>query len=301
MDFFGDPSIVLRTDQPSNFSPNHDEVIIIGQEEFIVDIGFNGALAALSRDGELIGSAYSEGGIAIIPLGNNASIPGEFDLVVTAFNKFPYESVVTVLTPNGAYVTVNDINVDYGNDSVITPGENVNINVTLENLGNESSDEVSVTVFEVIDNPYISIIDGFESVDNLANGSTSSLEFSVNVSSATPMGHTFAIQIELSSAQNTSSTTLNLTVQAMVESFENNGFSNQNWIFDGASEWFIDSSNSSNGLFSARSGALPNAEVGSVITSELSLSVDVLEAGYIRFDKVSCEDVGSNSETIMII
>ena len=222
--FFGDPSIVIRTDQPSNFSPNHDEVIIIGQEEFIVDIGFNGALAALSRDGELIGSAYSEGGIAIIPLGNNASSPGEFDLVVTAFNKFPYESAVTVLTPNGAYVTVNDINVDYGNDSVITPGENININVTLENLGNESSDEVSVTVFEVIDNPYISILDGFESVDNLANGSTSSLEFSVNVSSTAPMVIPCSSKIELSSAQNTSSTTLNLTVQAMVESLKTMGF-----------------------------------------------------------------------------
>ena len=38
---------------------NYDEIILIGQSEFVVDVGLDGALASLSRDGELIGSAYS--------------------------------------------------------------------------------------------------------------------------------------------------------------------------------------------------------------------------------------------------
>jgi gingipain R len=99
--FFGDPSAVIRTDQPTFLSPNHDDVVIVGQEEFVVDIGLNGALAALSKDGELIGSAYSSDGVAVIELGDNADDPGQLDLVITSFNKFPYEAEVTVLTPMG--------------------------------------------------------------------------------------------------------------------------------------------------------------------------------------------------------
>jgi hypothetical protein len=158
--FFGDPSAILRTDQPTILNPNYDDIIIVGQEEFVVDIGINGALVALSRGGELIGSAYSSGGIAVIDLGNNAAYPGEIDMVITAFNKFPYESSLTVLTPNGAFVTVNNVEVEYGTDNIITPGENIDLTVTLENLGNDISSDVNVTLVEMIDNPYISIVNG---------------------------------------------------------------------------------------------------------------------------------------------
>ena len=289
--FFGDPSALIRTDQPSVLAPNHDEIIIIGQEEFVVDIGFNGALAALSIDGELIGSAYSSGGIAVIDLGDNADNPGELDLVVTAFNKFPYEAAVTVLTPNGAFVTVNDVYVDYGGDDVITPGENIEINVTLENMGNEMSTGVSVTLNELSDNPYISIVDGFGSISNLSNGSQTSFNLSFNVSSSAPMGHSFSLELALDSEENQSIVMLNMAIEAMTESFENNGFSSQSWGFGGDSDWEIDSGNSSNGIFSAKSGVIDHN-----MSSELILEMEVLEDGYIQFDKrVSCEAVGSSS------
>ena len=55
--FFGDPSVVLRSDQPSNLNVNFNEIILIGQDEFVVDVGVDGALASLSRNGELVGSA----------------------------------------------------------------------------------------------------------------------------------------------------------------------------------------------------------------------------------------------------
>ncbi|MBT5078060.1 MAG: T9SS type A sorting domain-containing protein [Candidatus Marinimicrobia bacterium] len=289
--FFGDPSAVIRTDQPTFLSPNHDDVVIVGQEEFVVDIGFNGALAALSKDGELIGSAYSSGGVAVIELGDNADDPGQLDLVITSFNKFPYEAEVTVLTPNGAFVTVNDVNIDYGSDNVITPGESVNINITLENMGNEISSDVNVNLYEIIDNPYISIVNGSESINDLLNGSLASFDLSFNVSSSAPMGHSFALELELESEENSSSLTLNMTVQAMIESFENNGFASQNWEFGGDMDWGIDSGNSSNGIFSAKSGTIDHN-----MTSELTLTMEILQDGYITFDKkVSCEAVGESS------
>ena len=60
--FFGDPSTNLRTAPATVMNVQHDDIILIGASDFVVDIGENGALAALSSNGELIASAYSIGG-----------------------------------------------------------------------------------------------------------------------------------------------------------------------------------------------------------------------------------------------
>ena len=156
--FFGDPSVIIRTDQPTSLSPMHDEVILIGQTEFVVDVGMNGALASLSRDGELIGSAYSYGGVSIISLGSEADTPGELDLVVTGFNKFPHESTVMIIAPEGAYVVVNNTSITSGFDNVIEYGESVELSLLLENVGSDAASGVEVNLST--EDPYITIING---------------------------------------------------------------------------------------------------------------------------------------------
>ena len=290
--FFGDPSVVLRSDQPSNLNVNFNEIILIGQNEFVVDVGIDGALASLSRNGEFVGSAYSVGGVSVIPLGSTADSPGQLDLTVTAYNKFPYESNVTVLTPEGAFVTVNSVEIDYGSDNTITAGETIDVTVELENLGNDSSSFVEVTLYEMIDNPYITIIDGSESINNLSDGSLAYFDLSFSVSNDAPYGHTFALQLDLESDENSSSSTLEMTVEALVESFES-AFNDLDWSLSGNAEWSIDSNQYYEGNSSARSGTIGNSTV-----STLELTMDVLEDGNISFYKrVSCEPVGSFSGT----
>ena len=163
-------------------------------------------------------------------------------------------------------------------------------------MGNEISSDVNVNLYEIIDNPYISIVNGSESINDLLNGSLASFDLSFNVSSSAPMGHSFALELELESEENSSSLTLNMTVQAMIESFENNGFASQNWEFGGDMDWGIDSGNSSNGIFSAKSGTIDHN-----MTSELTLTMEILLDGYITFDKkVSSEDVGASSGTFYV-
>ena len=289
--FFGDPSVVIRTDQPTNLNANHDDLILIGQTEFVVDVGFDGALAALSRDGELIGSAYSNGGVAVISLGSESDSPGDMDLVVTGYNKFPYETTVMVMTPDGAFVTMNNVDIDYGTDNTITAGETINITVEVENLGNEASSYVEVSLSDLDNNPYISILDGSGIVDNLLDGATASIDLSFSVSNTVPYGHSFALQLDLNSDENNSSTTLNMTVEALVESFENGDFNDLEWTLDGNADWSIDSEQYFEGGYSARSGT-----IGDNTISTLELTMDIVEAGSISFYKrVSCEDVGSFS------
>ena len=95
---FGDPSLQIRTDTPTDMTVDHDELISIGAETFEIDVvGIENALCAISADNVLLGYGFSDvNGAAII----NFFEPVEFmegaQLVVTAFNKIPYIATIQI-------------------------------------------------------------------------------------------------------------------------------------------------------------------------------------------------------------
>ena len=58
--FFGDPSVVVRSDTPSNLSVSHSEIIIIGATEIQFKFGESDALVSISRNGQLLASGYTD-------------------------------------------------------------------------------------------------------------------------------------------------------------------------------------------------------------------------------------------------
>ena len=157
---FGDPSLLVRTDIPQNQNIVHDNAIVLGQDVFVVDIGVDGALAAISRDGELLGSAYSDGGIAIINLNPEQIIPGQIELVVTAFNSLPYTSDITVVAPDGAYFVYSGYEVYQDSDfnQYVEASNTVELTLFVENVGTENVNPLSVNVES--NDPYITMMDG---------------------------------------------------------------------------------------------------------------------------------------------
>ena len=144
---FGDPSVVVRTDTPTDMTVSHNDVMIIGAEEFSIETGMAAALVAVSRDGELLASTYTDatGGITLefeTPL----EIPGPVDLVVTAFNKMPYETTVNVIAPDGAYMLMGDIAVTGGADQILDYGETGSLYITFENVGQDLSEDLTITL-----------------------------------------------------------------------------------------------------------------------------------------------------------
>ena len=102
---FGDPSFVVRSDTPGDLNVTHDDILIIGGDMFSLQTDNTEALAALSLDGILLGSAYAdENGTVMIQLDEPVEIPGELDLVVTAYNQIPYETTINVIAPDGSYM-----------------------------------------------------------------------------------------------------------------------------------------------------------------------------------------------------
>jgi len=96
---FGDPSVVVRTDTPTEMEVNHNDIIILGATELSVETSINGALVSVSRDGELLSSGYTnaEGSITLL-FDEGLDLPGTVELVVTSYNKIPYEtSLITAL------------------------------------------------------------------------------------------------------------------------------------------------------------------------------------------------------------
>ena len=290
--FFGDPSIWLRTDQPSSLSIYHDNAIMIGQSEFIVDTGIDDVLVSFSRDGELISSQYSEGGIAIIDLSSATDQPGELDLVVTGFNAIPYITSISVMSTDGAYLVMDEYAL---NNTEINAGSSLLIDLIFENIGNDDAADISVSLSSESD--YISIQDGTDYISYLSQGGSATVgPFAFNISTSAPFGHQFSLDFAFGNSDDSWSTSIDMTVGELIESFETGDFSYLPWEFTGDADWTIQANDASAGIYSARSGLLQDAEQGQNVTSDLILNITTVEDGAISFSsKTSCEDVGSSS------
>jgi len=95
---FGDPSIELRTDIPTNLSISYETSIDINAEAYEVLINSSGdnIVAALSHNGEYIGSGYENNNTCVIILDQDISNLSELTLTVTGYNKIPEIKTITV-------------------------------------------------------------------------------------------------------------------------------------------------------------------------------------------------------------
>ena len=143
---FGDPSVVLRSDIPENMEVIHDEVLLIGSSEMNVNVSQSGALVAVSEDGLLLGSAYTDAsGNANILFSNSVENPGLLAIIVTAYNKIPYESSVNVIAPDGAYILLNNIALTNSEqEDQLSFGETAYVYATIQNVGQDTSSALNV-------------------------------------------------------------------------------------------------------------------------------------------------------------
>ena len=131
----GDPSISTYLGVPSTNNVNYSPILPIGSEAIEIQAQPY-SYAGLTQNGEFIaGGLVGSSGYAVLvfdPI-NDAGI---LDLTITAQNTQPYFGEIIVSSPNGAFVTVDNIEVNYLDDNTISPGETINLLVDVENLGN---------------------------------------------------------------------------------------------------------------------------------------------------------------------
>ncbi|RLD74795.1 MAG: hypothetical protein DRJ15_17920, partial [Bacteroidetes bacterium] len=126
----------LYSEVPMHMMIAHDNVLLTGAGTFTVTAD-SGAFIALSHDGQILGTAESDGTPQVIPIA--VLLPGDvLDVVVTKPNYFRYHAPVDVIPANMPYVVYNqyEINDASGNnDGIVDYGESILLSLTLENVG----------------------------------------------------------------------------------------------------------------------------------------------------------------------
>ena len=145
---FGDPSFMVRTDTPAEMDVSHSEVVILGASEILIETSTSGALAAVSREGILLSSGYTDAtGSILLEFDNELDIPGSIDIVVTAYNKVPYETSLNVIAPEGAYMLMSSSSIVDGSNNSLDYGELAPFYVTFQNVGQDSSGELTFFLY----------------------------------------------------------------------------------------------------------------------------------------------------------
>ena len=191
---FGDPSLGIRTATPIELTANHSDAIIIGNTEFNITINAEDGLVALSQNGELLASGYVENGTISLDISELELIPGDYDLVITSFNTYPYTSTVSVVSPEGAYLIYENFEVVSG---AIQYGESTTLSLSVENVGVDATDNIQGLI--TTNDPYVTLIDDDVSFGYIASGeiSQSNDTFSFTLLNSIPNGHFINFNISM--------------------------------------------------------------------------------------------------------
>ncbi len=96
---FGDPSLMVRTDNPASMTVSHNPTISLGESSLSVNCNVDGALVCLTINHEIIGTAYASGGSALITFPALTQID-TITVCATAFNYIPYLGEVAIISNN---------------------------------------------------------------------------------------------------------------------------------------------------------------------------------------------------------
>ena len=286
----GDPSLSTYLGMPTNNTINHDIFLPIGSEAIEIQADPQ-SYVGLTHNGILLAGGYIDNSGFIVLVFDPINEPGTLDLVVTGQNKIPFFSEVFVASPNGPFTTVNSVLINLGDDNIISLGELINIEIEVENVGSEQASDIQLILSSSDLDSYINLVNQDIIIPSLEVNQSITENLSFFIDSNAPYGHAFSLTASMLSSESTWESTFNLYAESLIETFNSGNFDTFLWQLGGNQYWEIDGNNFIGDSHSAKSGLIDHNMI-----SELSIHVDVIEDGFITFDKmVSCEDVGSQS------
>ena len=200
---FGDPTVVMRTATPTNLQMDHQAVYFLGTQDIVVTCPTEGALVALTFNGEILGTGFVENGMVTIALDTPISIPGDYLITGTAYNTLPYQATVQAVPAEGPYVLNNGntmLDTAGDDDGNVDQGESIDLELDLSNVGVETAMDVMVTVTS--DDPWVVITDGTESAGDIdAEGTLTLAGFAYDVVEGVEDQHVAVFDVEMTDAE----------------------------------------------------------------------------------------------------
>lgn len=212
---FGDPSLVMRTDNPTEMNVAcQPEAIFLGQSELVVTANTDYATATLSFNGQVLCCApiiNGEGTLHFTALEEE----GTAQLVVMSFNKVTEVRDIEVIPANGAYITYESFSINDSNHQA-DYGETLSLDLTVKNLGNAGTSNIQATLSS--ESPCVEIIDGeaiIPSIDAMGHYTISN-GFEIAISDAVADGTQAEFTLVCSDANGTWTSRFRMTLHAPV-------------------------------------------------------------------------------------
>lgn len=217
---FGDPSLMLRTDIPEPITVDHMPTAFLGFSEFTVNADADDALVSITMNGEILGTAYVDGGVAVVEFEEPLGEPGEMTIAITGWNRITYIETIEVIPAEGPFIAYSASLIDDtegGNDDgQIDYNETITLGVELTNLGVEPATDVVATIST--DSPYVTLIDDEQSYGIIEADEVVMIEdaFQFHVEDGVPNNTTIAFTIDIVGNEDTWSNTFNHIAYAPV-------------------------------------------------------------------------------------
>ena len=161
------------------------------------------------------------------------------------------------------------------NNSIIDPGEEINVIVNVENIGHANSPIAFAHL--TCDNVDVVIENDFINVGQIAAQNNTNAVFEISADASIPIGTSITFELSLVSGSYNYSTSFSKSIGIIVEDFESGDFSALPWEFAGSLDWTI-SVGAYEGTYCAKSGSIENNS-----TTNMVLEIDVLSDGEISF------------------
>ncbi len=176
LNVFGDPTLQIWSAAPLEQNLVYQTELVTGMPQMELTLTSDGqpvadALAALVRDGELYGRAFTdENGEATIVF-DQVIMPGEYDLMISGPNLLPTPWAVTVIAPDGpylAYATHSIIDDAFNQNGQAEAGETVDMPLELHNYG--SMEATGITAVVTTEDPQVTMLETETAFDTIEPG-----------------------------------------------------------------------------------------------------------------------------------
>jgi hypothetical protein len=187
----GDGSLMPYNGQAADNTVSHLPVIYIGLNSYEV-MADPGSYVAISKDGVLLGVAVADAsGVALVPITPITS-GGDVDIVVTRNQRKPYMNQVPAVAQEGPYVVYGNYQV-VGADVLTYISTNQEIEVTLKNVGIETTGALNVTIS--CTDPQLIITQATATCGTIAPDGTATVSFNVTVTNDILDNKTFFVDV----------------------------------------------------------------------------------------------------------
>ncbi len=214
----GDPSLSVYFSIPQPVAANYSAALLVGMSTFTVNTEAN-AYVALSMNGVLLDAKIADATGVVNLTFTPIAAPGVADIVVTTQNRQPHIAQITVAPAEGPYMTLDSYTISDAsgnNNGQADYGENITLNVKLNNVGVELASNVAGTLSTT--DPAVTITGAsFNFGDIPAGGNiVGSNAFAVTIADFIPDQHNVSCNLEMTDGTHTWNSTLIITLNSPV-------------------------------------------------------------------------------------